>query len=322
MKHVLAAFLTLWLCAPPGASAFEEFPSKPVRVFVGYPPGDPTDLLARFIAPSLAKYFRKPFIIDNHAGANGSVATAIVAKTPHDGHTLLVVSSTFATSGSLYPNLAYNAQRDFAPIARIAQFNNVLVVNSSSKIETLEEFLSLIRATPGRITIASSGTGSTSHLAAESMKVRAGWLNALHVPYRGNSLALVGLMGAHVDAHVATVASAHPHIQSGRLKGLAVTSLKRSRALPRVPTLDESGFPGFEAITWNAIVAPTGTPYDTVVRINVALREAMSLPIVRQRFASQGAEPIIETPEQFADYLRKEVDKWAKVVKESGLGTE
>jgi tripartite-type tricarboxylate transporter receptor subunit TctC len=320
MKWRLAAFLAVFGCSP--AAAFNEYPSKYVKVVVGSPPGDPTDLLARITAPALQRYFKKPFIIDNHPGANGNVATAIVAKAPHDGHTLLIVSATFATSVSLYPRLAFDPQRDFLPIGRIAQFNNVLVVNSTSRLGTLGELLSAIRATPGRITIASSGTGTTSHLAAELMKVRAGWLNALHVPYRGNPAALADLMGAHVDAHVATVASAQPHIRTGRLKGLAVTSLKRSRALPQVPTLDETGFPGFEAIAWNALVAPAGTPYDTVVRVNVAISEILGSQRVRQLLAVQGAEPIADTPERFAEFLRTEVEKWGKVVKDAGIGTE
>lgn len=322
MKRGLTFLIAFACCVSPAAQAFNEYPWKLVKVVVGYPPGDPTDLLTRITVWPLAEYFKKPFIIDNHAGANGNVAAAIVAKAPHDGHTLLMVSATFATSISIYPTLAYHPQRDFVPVARIAQFDNVLVVNSAAELATLAEFLSLIRATPGRITIASAGTGSPSHLAAEWMKLRAGWLNALHVPYRGNSPALADLMGAHVHAHVATVASAHPHIKTGRLKGLAVTSLKRSRMLPDVPTFAESGFPGLEAITWNGIVAPAGTPYDTVVRLNVAIAQVMSLPLVKQRFAAQGAEPITETPDEFAEYLRSEVAKWAKVVKESGIGVD
>jgi tripartite-type tricarboxylate transporter receptor subunit TctC len=154
------------------------------------------------------------------------------------------------------------------------------------------------------------------------MKIRGGWLNALHVPYRGNPPALAEVMGAHVHAHIATVASAQPHIMTGRLKGLAVTSPKRSRALPDVQTFDEAGFPGFEAIAWNALVAPAGTSYDTVVRINVALAEVLGSPRIRERLAVQGAEPIVETPDQFAHYLRGEVEKWAKVVKASGVGVE
>ena len=321
MKCVLAAVFAC-VCATQPSLAFNEYPAKPVKVVVGYPPGDPTDLLTRITVPGLAEYFKKPFIIDNHAGANGNVATALVARASHDGHTLLIVSATFATSVSVYPHLAYHPQRDFVPIGRIAQFNNVLVVNSVSKLDTLAQFLTQIRALPGRITIGSVGTGSPSHLAAELMKLRAGWLNALHVPYKGNPIALAELLGAHVHAHIASVASAHPHIQTGRLKGLAVTSLKRSRALPDVPTFHESGFPGFEAITWTALVAPAGTPYDTVVRINVALREVLGLPLVRRRFASQGAQPIVETPAEFAAYLSHEVDKWAKVAKAAGVAAE
>ena len=322
MKRNLAVLAACACCISQPAPAFSEYPSKPVKIVVGFATGDPADLLARIIAPALAQYFKQRVIIDNHAGAGGSVAAALVAKARHDGYTLLVVSANFATSVSIYPNLSYDPRRDFVPIARVAQFNNVLVVNAASNLATLAELISLIRATPGQVTIASAGTGSTSHLAAELMKVRAGWLNALHVPYRGNAYALAGLLGTHVHAHVATIGSAYPHIRTGRLKGLAVTSSKRSRALPDVPTFDESGFPGFEAMTWNAVLAPAGTPYDTVVRINLALGQVIGSPTVQGRFAAQGADPIIETPQQFSEFLREEVDKWAKVVKAAGIGVE
>lgn len=322
MTRSLAVLAALACCLPQPAPAYEEYPSKPVRMLVGFAPGDPTDLLTRIIAPALAGYFKQRVIIDNHPGASGNVAAALVARARHDGYTLLVVSANFATGVSIYPNLEYDPQRDFVPVGRIAQFNNVLVVNTRSNLATLADLISLIRATPGSVTIASAGTGTTSHLAAELMKVRAGWLNALHVPYRGNAYALAGLLGAHVHAHVATVGSAAPHIRSGRLKGLAVTSAKRSRALPAVPTFDESGFPGFEAMAWNGVLAPAGTPYDTVVRISLALREIIGSPVVSSRFSGQGAEAIIDTPEQFTDYLRAEVDKWARVVKASGIAIE
>jgi len=306
----------------PAASVYGEYPSRPVRLVVGSLPGDPADMLARIFAPPLAEYFDYPVIIDSHPGGSGNLAAARVAQAPHDGHTLLVVSEAFATSVSIYPTLSYHPQRDFVPGARIAQFHNVLAVNTASQLTTLADLLSMIRAKPGHVTIASSGTGSASHLGAELMKVRAGWLSALHVPYKGDRFALAGLLGTHVHAHFATIASAHPHIRTGRLHGLGVTSLKRSRVLPDVPTFDESGFPGFEAIPWNGVVAPAGTPYDTVVRISVALTQVMNPRMVRDRFAAQGAYPIIDTPEQFTEYLRMELERWAKVVKASGVGVE
>ncbi len=304
VKRSLALLAACAGCIAQPALAFSEFPSKPVRLVVGYARGEPADLLARITAPALAQYFKQRVIIDNHPGASGNVAAALVAKARHDGYTLLLVSESFAASVSIYPNLPYDPQRDFAPVARIARFDNVLVVNSASNIAALDDLISLIRATPGHVTIASAGTGSTSHLATEMMKLRAGWLNALHVPYRASVHALADLLGAHVHAHVATVGSAAPHIRTGRLKGLAVTSAKRSPALPEVPTFEEAGFPGFEARAWNGVLAPAGTPYDAIVRVNLALFQ------------------VIDTPAQFAQFLRGEVDKWAKVVKASGVAVE
>jgi tripartite-type tricarboxylate transporter receptor subunit TctC len=319
---VALAFAFMLGALVPTASVCGEYPSRPVRLVVGFLPGAPADLLARVLAPALKKYFDYPVIIDSHPGGSGNLAAARVAQAPPDGHTLLLVSETFATSVSIFSNLDYNPQRNFEPVARVAQYHNVLAVNTASRIKTLADLLSMIRAQPGHVAIASSGTGSASHLAAELMKVRAGWLNALHVPYRGDRFALAGLLGTHVHAHFATIASAHPHIRTGRLQGLGVTSLRRSRLLPDVPTFDESGFPGFEAIPWNGVVAPAGTSYDTVVRISVALAQVIGAPMVRERFAAQGADLITDTPEQFTEYLRREVERWGKVVKASGFSIE
>jgi tripartite-type tricarboxylate transporter receptor subunit TctC len=316
MRMKLAALVAVPIaCAAAAGPACAEYPSRSVRVVVGAPGGDPIDLMARFVTPALSTTFRQPFIVDNQVGAMGNVAAGRVAKAPADGHTLLVVSASFATSVSLYPDLAYEPQRDFTAVAKLASFNQVLVVNSTLSMRTLAEFLSFVRAAPGRVTIASAGTGTTSHLAAELMKIRAGWLDALHVPYRGNGPALVDVLGNHVHAAIATIALAHPHVRTGRLRALAVASAKRVAPLAEVPTFHESGFPGFEATAWSGIVAPAGTSYDTVVRLNLAVREAMSNPQTKQRFGSQGAAPANETPEQFRQFLRDEIEKWGKVAK-------
>lgn len=317
------AILAVFACSlSQPAWLYAEFPSRPVKLVVGYAPGDRTDLVARIMVPVLTQYFKQRVYIDNHAGASGNVAAALVAKARPDGHTLLIVPENFSTSVSIYPNIAYDPQRDFAPVALLARFDNVLVVNTSSRLATLSELLARIRANPGHVAIASAGTGSTSHLAAEMMKVRAGWLNALHVPYRANVYALADVLGAHVHAHVATVGSAYPHVRTGRLRALAVTSAKRSRVLPEVPTFDESGFPGFEASAWMGAVAPAGTPYDAVVRLNLALGQVLDTPAVRERLAAQGAQPVVMPYGEFAQFLHSEVERWAKVVKEAGIALE
>jgi tripartite-type tricarboxylate transporter receptor subunit TctC len=289
---------------------------------VGASAGDTNDLLARIVAPSLSQFLKRPFLVDDQPGANGARAAELVARAPADGHTVLVVSAPFATTVSLYPNLPYHPQRDFAAVTRLASFPQVLIVQSSLKLKDVHEFIALVRAMPGRISIASSGTGTTSHLAGELMKLRAGWLTALHVPYRGNAPALAGLLGNHVHALIATVALAQPHISSGRVHALAVATPKRLPTLPDVPTFTESGLRDMETSGWTGIVVPAATPYEPIVRLSVALADTLDAPTIRQRVMAQGGQPVRETPEEFARYLHSEIDRWAKVVKASGIGPE
>jgi tripartite-type tricarboxylate transporter receptor subunit TctC len=323
MKAKLAAIvIAAAASAPAAASTYFDYPAKPVRIVVGATPGETNDLLARIVAPSLTNFLKRPFLIVNEPGGNGARAATMVAKAPADGHTVLLISALFATTVSLYRNLGYDPERDFTPIARFASFPQVLIVPSSLNVRTLPEFISLVRATPGRVSIASTGTGSISHLTAELMKLQAGWLNALHVPYRGNAQALAGLLGNHVHALVTNATAAQVHIRSGRVQALAVATAKRLPSLPNVPTFAESGIRGVEASGWSGIVAPAATPYEPVVRLSVAIADAISAPIVRERFASQGAESVHEGPEDFAKYLHQEIERWAKVVKASGIGPE
>jgi tripartite-type tricarboxylate transporter receptor subunit TctC len=299
------------------ARAFDEYPAKPVRMVVGAPAGDSTDLTARIVAPGLAEFFGKPFIVENSPGATGNVAAIQVARLPSDGHALLVVAATFSSNISVYPGLPYHPERDFAPIARLARLHHVLVVNRTVDAASAREFFSLVRALPFRISIASSGSGSTSHLAAELLMLQAGYLSALHVPYRGSAKALADLLGGHVHAMVAPVLSVQAHVQSGRLKALAVASGSRIAALPQVPTVIESGIPRFDAVAWVGVVAPARTRYDTIVRLNLAIAHVLRQDATRHRFSSQGAEPVVETPEEFRDYLRVEIAKWAKAAYEA-----
>jgi tripartite-type tricarboxylate transporter receptor subunit TctC len=301
----------------PRAWSFDEYPVRPVRVVVGAPAGDSTDITARFVAPGLAAFFGKRFVVENQPGATGNVAAIQVARMPSDGHTLLVVSATFSSNISVYPGLPYHPERDFVPIARLARLHHVLVVNKTVDADSARDFFSLVRALPDRISIASAGSGSTSHLAAELMMLHAGYLSAVHVPYRGSAKALAELLGGHVHAMVAPVLSVQPHVVSGRLKALAVASRARIAALPQVPTLIEVGVPRFDAAAWVGVVAPAHTRYDTVVRLNLAIADVLRQNATRRRFSSQGAEPIVETPEEFREYLRSEIAKWARAAKEA-----
>jgi tripartite-type tricarboxylate transporter receptor subunit TctC len=319
---LVVILLVACACGPAGASTYFDYPAKAVRVVVGAPPGDTNDLLARILVPSLSDFFKRPFVIDNQPGGNGARAATLVSKAAPDGHTVLLVSAPFATMVSLYPTLAYHPERNFTPVARFASFPQVLLVQSSLRLRSLSEFIALMRASPGRIAIASTGTGTTSHLLAELMKLKAGWINALHVPYRGAAPALAALLGRHVDALITTVGTAQAQISGGRVQALAVATSKRVPSLPDVPTFREAGLPDVEASGWTGIVAPAGTPYEPVTRLSVAIANATKVPAVRERMATQGADTVEEGPEEFAKYLHAEVERWAKVVKASGLGSE
>jgi tripartite-type tricarboxylate transporter receptor subunit TctC len=296
----------------------QTYPSKPVRMIVGFPPGGSTDIMARLISPGLIESFRQQFVIDNRPGANSNIAAELAARAPADGYTLLVVSASFSTNVSLYPKMGYDPIRDFTPITRIAAVHNVLLVHPSVPARTVKEFVALAKAKRGEIVFASSGSGSTSHLAAELLKTSVGGLDTVHVPYKGVAPALIDLISGQVHALVSTMPSATPHIKSGRVRALAVASALRARTMPDIPTFQEAGFPGFEASAWNAALAPAGTPDEIVRRLNAAMVKIVHAADVSEKLAAQGAEPIGDSPEEFGKYLKAEVAKWAKVVKASG----
>jgi len=289
---------------------------------VGFPPGGSTDIMARLIQPGLIEAFKQQFVIDNRPGANSNIAAELVARAPADGHTLLVVSASFSTNVSLYPKMGYHPLRDFVPITRIAAVHNVLVVHPSLPVNNLKSFIALAKARPGQLVFASSGSGSTSHLSAELLKMAVGGLDTVHVPYKGVAPALVDLISGQTQALVSTLPSAMPHIKSGRMRALAVASAMRARSLPEVPTFQESGFPGFEASAWNAVLAPAGTPEEIVRNLNAVIVKNVKSVDISEKLAAQGAEPVADSPASFAKYLQSEVDKWAKVVQVSGAKLE
>lgn len=295
------------------------YPSRPVRILVGFAPGGTTDIIARLLAPELSETFERQFYVENRPGATGNIATELAAKSPPDGTTLLVASAAFASNISLYSRPGYDALRDFAPITRVAAVHHVLVVHPSLPVKTVKDLVDLAKSHPREIAVASAGHGSTPHLALELLKLRVGALNVLHVPYRGMGPAVFELVGGQVHALVSTIPPAVAHIRSGRLRALAVASLKRVRALRQVPTFEEAGYPGFEATAWNAVLAPAGTPYDVIIRLNLAIVGIARSREFSERLASLGADIVADTPDQFAPYLRAEIAKWAKVVEQSGV---
>ena len=301
------------------AQAQPAYPSRSVRVYVGFLPGGTTDIIARLLTPALSESFGRSFYVDNRPGATGNIAAELTAKAPADGHTLVLVPAGFASNVSVYSKPGYDPQRDFAPIGRIAAVHNVLIVHPSIPAQNPRELLDLARRNPGAINFGSPGHGSTAHLALEMLRVQAGGINVRHVPYRGMAPAVLEVVGGHLHALMATMPPAISHIRNGRVRALAVASLKRAEALPQVATFHESGFPRFEAVGWNALLAPAGTPYDTIVRLNLAVVAIVHSREFTQRLARVGAEIITDTPEEFTAYLRSEIDKWAALVTRSGI---
>ena len=313
----------------PGVSmpvaAQAAWPSKPVRIVVPFAPGGTTDLLARAMAPELSKAFGQSFIVENRAGAGGNVGADAVAKSPADGYTLLMGTvGTHGINKALYPSLPYNPVKDFAPVTLVAGVPNVMVMNADKAqklgITSVADFIRYARANPGKLNMASSGNGTSIHLAGELFKSMSGTY-LVHFPYRGSGPALVDLIGGTMDVMFDNLPSALPHIKSGRLKALAVTSSQRSAALPDAPTLEQAGGPalkGYDASSWFGLLAPAGTPADVVNRLQQEAAKSFSKPDIKEKLQSQGAIPGGNTPAEFTKFIDAEIAKWALVVKASG----
>ena len=306
-----------------GAGAQTAWPTKPVRIVVPFSPGGTTDILARAVAPELSKVFGQQFIVDNKAGAGGNLGADVVAKAPADGYTLLMGTvGTHGINRALYPKLPYDPIKDFAPITLVASVPNVMVVPADAArangINTVQDFIRLAKSKPGKLNMASSGNGTSIHLAGELFKSQTG-VFMTHIPYRGSGPALLDLVGSQVDVMFDNLPSAMQLIKSGKLKALAVTSASRSAALPDVPTIEEAaGLKGFEATSWFGLLAPAGTPPEVVNRLQQEVAKALSNPAINEKMLSQGAIPSGNTPAQFAALIDSEHKKWAQVVKVSG----
>ena len=313
----------LALAAPSLACAEGAWPDRPVRIVVPFAPGGTTDILARAVAPELSKAFGQQFVVDNKAGAGGNVGAEIVSKSAPDGYTLLMGTvGTHGINKALYNKLPYDPQKDFAPITLVAGVPNVMVVNAekarSLNINTVNDFIKYAKAHPGQLNMASSGNGTSIHLAGELFKSMTG-IYMTHIPYRGSGPALMDLVGGSMDVMFDNLPSSMQQIKGGKLKALAVTSAQRSAALPDIPTVEEAaGLKGFEASSWFGLLAPAGTPPDIVHRIQREVTKSLGTPAVREKLLAQGAIPGGNTPEEFARMIDAEIRKWAKVVKESG----
>ena len=311
---LLAVYAALFAA---GAGA-QTFPAKPIRIIVPYAAGGNTDFTARAIADRLTPVFKQQVIVDNRPGGATNIGSEAVAKAAPDGYTLLMGGASNAINMSLFAKLPYDTVRDFEPITLCVQGANVLAVHPSVPAKNLKELIALAKAQPGKLNFASSGLGSSNQMAGELFKLMAG-INIVHVPYKGNAPAITDTVGGHVEMLFSGVPALVPHIQSGRLRAIAIGSLKRFPALPNVPTFDESGVKGYEATTWFGLLAPAKTPKDIVTRLNVEVDKILKSAELRERFIADGLEPMGGSPEAFAKFIRAEIDKYAKVMKAAGV---
>ena len=319
----LRRFLILACCALVALPACaQDYPRRPVRLIVPFPPGGGNDIVARAVAQELGKSLGQQFVVDNRAGAGGAIGAELAARSPADGYTLFLGGvGSHVVNPSLNAKLSYDPIRDFAPVTLIASAPSVLVVNPSLQASSVAEFTALAKANPGKLNYASNGNGSSAQLAAVLYESMAG-VRMVHVPYKGVAPALVDLMSGEVQLMFGTLVAILPHIKAGRLRALAVTGRNRSALLPEVPTLAESGLPGYEAGSWYGILAPAATSGAIVARLNAEINAAIRQPEVRERLAAEGAEVIGGTPEEFAVHIGSELARMKKLVREGGLRVE
>lgn len=297
------------------------YPSKPLTMIVPFPAGGPTDLVARVIAQEMAKSMGQPVVIDNKGGANGNLGATVAAKAPADGYTLLYNTSSITLSPALYKNLSYDLKRDFAPVALTAVIPLALVVAPNVPVENVKEFIAWVKANPGKVSYGSAGNGNVTHLGAFQF-VQANGLDAVHIPYKGSAPADVDLAGGQIQFMTDTVNSVMAFVKDKRMKMLAVTTARRMSLFPDVPTLAESGMPGFEVGAWQGVLVPANTPKAVVQRLNLEILKALQTPEVKQKLAQQGVEALSSTPEEYSHYINSELARWVKVVKLAGISLE
>jgi tripartite-type tricarboxylate transporter receptor subunit TctC len=297
------------------------YPDKPLRLVLPFPPGGPTDLVARVLAQKVGEQMGQPVLVENKPGANGNIAADMVAKAPADGYTVLYNTSSIALSATLYKKLSYDVRTDFAPIALTAVIPLVLAVHPSLPVNNVQEFLNYVKANPGKLTYGSAGNGNITHLGAYLLLHSRG-LQATHAPYKGSAPALTDLVGGQTQFMTDTINSALPFIRDNRLRALAVTSLKRTTVLPEAPTLNETVMPKFEVGAWQGMLVPAKTPSDIVKRLNAEVMKALNSPEVKSKLAVQGAEPLGSTPEEYGQYIQSEIARWGQVVKLTGASLD
>jgi len=309
------------LCVPAAFAAVPDYPARPIRIIVPQSPGASTDITARLIANRMNEAFKQPVVVDNRPGSGGIAGSEIVARSAPDGYTLMVVASSFSINPAIQPRLPYDPIRDFTPVSQLSKFPNMLAAHPSLPAKTLQDVIALAKAKPGQLNYASAGSGTGTHMSAELLKQMAG-VDIVHIPYKGGGPAMVAAMGGQTQLIIGTTLGLLPHVRSGKLKAIALTSAKRSAAAPEIPTFAESGVPGYEHEPWNAMFAPARLPRAVVVKLNAEITRILNTPEVRKIFEHEGANPVGSTSEQFAVVLNAEIEKWKKVVKAAGIKPE
>lgn len=316
-RHLLGGSLAL-AAVPANA---QTWPNRPVRIIVPFGPGGPADVYARQLGQELNEVLKQQFVIENKPGAGAVVGTDIVAKAAPDGYTILMMSNTHTTNETLLSTRPYSLMKDLAPVAPVNSSDLVIVVNPEVKARTLQEFIALAKAEPGKLNYASSGPGTPYHMAGELFKAMSS-TDIVHVPHKNSADARNAVIGGHVQMMIDAVTAMKGHIDAGQVRALATTGDKRSTVLANVPTASEAGVPGYEATIWLGIMAPAGTPKDVIERLNEEIAKAIAKPAIREAWAKQGAVPMTMTPAQFETYLKGDIDKWAKVIRQAGIKTQ
>lgn len=321
-RRTLMAAAIAWTALTPGVtSAQSNYPDKPIRLVIAFPPGGPTDLVARVLAQKLTEQMGQSVVVDNKPGANGNIAADLVAKAPSDGYTLFYNTSAVALSPALYKKMSYDVRADFAPVALTAVIPLVLAVHPSLPVNTVQEFVQYAKANPDKLSYGSAGNGNITHLGAYLILQDKG-LTAVHAPYKGSAPALTDLVAGQTQFTTDTINSALPFIKEKRLRALAVTSLKRTSVLPDVPTLNETIMPGFEVGAWQGVLVPAKTSPDIIRRLNTEVIKALASADVRAKLAIQGAEPLGSTPTEYGSYIKAELERWDRVVKQTGASLD
>ena len=317
ISRLAAIALACFACA----AAAQSYPSRPVRVIVTFPPGAGSDIATRLVTAKLVESLGRAFVVDNRAGAAGNIGVDMAAHAAPDGYTLLAVTAAAAISQSAYAKAPFDLVKDFAPVALIASAPFILALHPSVPAKSLQELIAIAKASPGKYSYATPGTGSSPHMAGELLKMETG-INLLHVPYKGTVPAVADVIAGNVSMALANMLVALPAVKSGRLRAVAITSAKRSAIVPDLPTFSEAGVRGFESGTWYAFLAPAGTPRPVISVLNREIWRIVQLPDIREKLAAQGAEPLVGTPEETGAFVRNEVVRWAKVVKAAGVRLE